>query len=550
MRESFASAMERARQSFSYWDRKKLDKKLEHLQAAHDAEMKQLSKTEYHRGYEDGKAARKADEWQLDRERVEVVRGLLALEFDGGSHHNLSRIAHAVYSPQTSGWTAGACEQVRDELVRLLGGNGDASDLGPDSVDAAVADSGQVHAPLMTYDVLGNERHKAVCELRKMPDWYPSTAAHSAHMQLAENFCRAIGVEGIQSFAKARDRLIYLLGGNQPTLSDLYGIWKDTDQSHDSVSMGQENETKDTVEPVSQEKKASPNIWYDTMEHDFWITGHDKAPTDHSVNLQDAIDSIIRKTGSVEDPKTPESVENLQETVKRGEDVVPISSITDELRDYVYKQLFDSVHCCKLLAIADRINEQFARCCEMWERTATDTAQEVHDSMEAERNKLVDERDMWHGKVTQLAEVVDRYVGQYEDVLELLKDAARDYQDVAGELAEADVAIENWRERGRSFAESERMRMELIEEVNGLKRAAERDADVIESMSSADECMKLPTDMNIEPIAIGDAVKINGRKYKVMAVSQKYVWINAFDDDQYRLVGYPSKLCKLVADGE
>jgi len=481
MRESFNSAMTYARSVTADCDMPMLDS----LQAAHEAEMKQLSKTEYHRGYEDGKAARKADEWQLDRERKAVVRRLHDAVFKEDSHYNLSKIASSVIDPG-HGWTMDACERLRVTLINLLGGNGDTSDFGPDCVDAAVADSGQVHAPLVTYDVLGNERHKAVCELRKMPEWYPVDDERPPSVQFKKDLCRAIGVDGLPSFAKARDRLIHLLGGDTRTAET-------SEDASDYVT-----QSTGPAESVSLEKKTFENVWYDVMEHEIWITDHDKAPTDHSVNLQDAVDSIFSKTGSVEDPKTPESVKNLQETVKRGEDVVPISSITDELRDYVYKQLFDSVHCCKLLAIADRINEQFARCCEMWERTATDTAQEVHDSMEAERNKLVDERDMWHGKVTQLAEVVDRYVGRYEDVLELLKDAARDYQDamqsvhdameaecnrLSDKLAEADAAIENWRERGRSFAESERMREELIKEVKSLKRAAERDADVMERLS-------------------------------------------------------------------
>ena len=116
--ESFARAMERARASVSYWDRKTLD----HLQAAHDAEMRQCSKSEYHRGYEDGKATKSADQWQLDRERARIIRKLdaLMLNADGGSHYNLSTVCKAVYEP-SFGWTMGACERLRDRLIALLG---------------------------------------------------------------------------------------------------------------------------------------------------------------------------------------------------------------------------------------------------------------------------------------------------------------------------------------------------------------------------------------------------------------------------------------------
>ena len=103
--------------------------------------------------------------------------------------------------------------------------------------------------------------------------------------------------------------------------------------------------------------------------------------------------------------------------------------ITDELRaysresvkrdDYVGGLTFD------LDRIADRIDEQFKRIC--WQQEAV--LQHTIDTMVDERDKLVDNRDMWRGKAMQLTDVVDRYVGRYEDILELLRDAASEYQD-------------------------------------------------------------------------------------------------------------------------
>ena len=80
----------------------------------------------------------------------------------------------------------------------------------------------------VTYDVLGNERHKAVCELRKLPDGYPSYSAFP-FAKWYEDLSTALGIrKGEVSCAKVRDTLIHLLGGDQMpvTLGDLYGIWK------------------------------------------------------------------------------------------------------------------------------------------------------------------------------------------------------------------------------------------------------------------------------------------------------------------------------------
>lgn len=75
---------------------------------------------------------------------------------------------------------------------------------------------------MVEYDVLGNERHKAICELAKMPDKYPNVD----HVCMADlgawkrDLANAIGAD-TELFSAIRDRLIHLLGGDQPTLSDL-----------------------------------------------------------------------------------------------------------------------------------------------------------------------------------------------------------------------------------------------------------------------------------------------------------------------------------------
>jgi hypothetical protein len=81
----------------------------------------------------------------------------------------------------------------------------------------------------MTYDVLGNERHKAVCELRNLSD-SPSDI-WVWKRQLGE----AIGADN-EMYSSINERLIHLLGGGvEPiTLSELFGIWKEGDGGVDA----------------------------------------------------------------------------------------------------------------------------------------------------------------------------------------------------------------------------------------------------------------------------------------------------------------------------
>jgi len=203
--ESFTRAMERARQSVSYWDRKTLD----HLQAAHDAEMRQCSKSEYHRGFEDGRAIRDADQWQLERERKAVAERLQAVKPSElcGSHESLSAICKAIQEP-VMGWTMDACESLRDRLIYLLGGK--STNNGAET-SAKVIQNGEKYQ--LATDVLGNERHKVVCRLR---GFEPRNGGKPT--EEASKLIRCIiGREDCHvacgnDLEEARDRLIALLG--------------------------------------------------------------------------------------------------------------------------------------------------------------------------------------------------------------------------------------------------------------------------------------------------------------------------------------------------
>jgi len=95
----------------------------------------------------------------------------------------------------------------------------------------------------VTYDVLGNERHKAVCKLREMPDGYPSYSAFP-FAKWYEDLSTALGIgNGERSCAKVRDTLIHLLGG-------------DAMEAKDGVDAGRCGETNAAVRvPVADKRR-------------------------------------------------------------------------------------------------------------------------------------------------------------------------------------------------------------------------------------------------------------------------------------------------------
>ena len=155
-----------------------------------------------------------------------VTERLVKLDLAGGSYENLSAIASCLYQP-AFGWTWGACEILRDKLIDILEGkDGNDDNNNSDGCDCAHHRCDQ-HGRQVSYDELDNERHKAIAELRKI-----DTDAGG----FAKALANALGVKWQaprvhRVLAEVRDRLIHLLGGNQPTLSDLYGILQDGEES-------------------------------------------------------------------------------------------------------------------------------------------------------------------------------------------------------------------------------------------------------------------------------------------------------------------------------
>lgn len=73
---------------------------------------------------------------------------------------------------------------------------------------------------MVEYDVLGNERHEAICKLREMPKLYPNKDGGADLYAWKRELADAIGAD-TELFSAIRDRLIHLLGGDTPNLSDL-----------------------------------------------------------------------------------------------------------------------------------------------------------------------------------------------------------------------------------------------------------------------------------------------------------------------------------------
>ena len=86
-------------------------------------DLEQQLAAEYHRGYEDGLAAKEPKQLSDDLRRRITVNRLrnLKLKKDVDSHSHLSDIASCIMVPKF-GWTFGACERLRRLLIRLLDG--------------------------------------------------------------------------------------------------------------------------------------------------------------------------------------------------------------------------------------------------------------------------------------------------------------------------------------------------------------------------------------------------------------------------------------------
>lgn len=279
---------------------------------AHEHEMDYIRKAEYSRGYEDGRRS-------MDAEHAAVALRLRALPLDGDTTENLSQIAKAVWHSDF-GWTQGACSALRDELVRLMGGVSERP------------------YPTSTFDVLGNERYKAVCRLLEV-----NADAGGFVRALAS----AIGVKWqapriTQTLAEVRDRLIYLLGGAYKSpMEYISDIVDEYERTHGKIGIELDGAglSRKSVEAMSRRANLS------------------------------------------------ESVESAKSDAEDGGE---IGRITDELREYISATWDGGIYQYEipkaLRSIADRIDAEFDRICEQQEAVLQSTIDGMVD--EYDTNKL------------------------------------------------------------------------------------------------------------------------------------------------------------------
>lgn len=433
----------------------------------HEHEME----AEYARGHEDGRRS-------MDAEHAAVALRLRRLPLDGDTTENLSQIAKAVWHSDF-GWEHGACRALRDELVRLLGGVRERP------------------YPTSTYDVLGNERYKAVCRLLEV-----NTDACGLVRALAS----AIGVKWqaprvTQTLAEVRDRLIYLLGGAYKSpMEYISDIVDEYERTHGKIGI--------ELDGAGLSRKS--------------------------------VEAMSRRAN------LPESVESAKSDAEDGGE---IGRITDELRECVASASKSHDRCiseAELLEIADRIDEQFDRICQQHEDvlqstidTMVDECEELQRELEYTKKSLGgmrEQREHWADeaivmfraffphdeycvpnspskmvipKINEMQKKLDELekfdqdtslaaFGDDNDELrkllsraaKLLDNAEQDrdanyanwmdckakvvqanatIDELQAKLDEAEFAIANWREREMSFDASERMREELRMERDELR---------------------------------------------------------------------------------
>ncbi len=83
---------------------------------------------EYHRGYEDGRTARLADEWKLDRDRREIANNLKKIHFESAPQFNNSdtaffnlQLLYAAIVQKPTGYSkTNLTKEIADKLIQLL----------------------------------------------------------------------------------------------------------------------------------------------------------------------------------------------------------------------------------------------------------------------------------------------------------------------------------------------------------------------------------------------------------------------------------------------
>lgn len=327
---------------------------LDRLQRAHEHEMEQLRRLRFREGYEAGQRS-------MDAEHYAVALRLKHLPLDEDSHGNLSQIARAVWHSDF-GWTKGACEALRDELVRLLGGVHDEPAPIPASRCTCDADCDchNQQPKAVAHDVLGNERNKTVCRLR---EWKPD----EDNMPVRELWEAIMGEKlpntPLQGDAELdivlRDRLIHLIGGDEPlpNLSE-----PNLSKSVEVVKPESEDGGESTITDELRKFATDPLLGYASQElHVERITA-----------IADRIDEQAKRDRESEQLRIEKLVEQRDETRQECDNLL------DLLRDAVVDFEYASYSWNYALIVGENI------------------------TIETERNSLLKERDELQHKLDEL----------------------------------------------------------------------------------------------------------------------------------------------------
>lgn len=436
----------------------------------------------------------------------EIIERLRSLDLSGGSHSRLSAIASCFLEP-AFGWTRGACEILRDLLIEIMedkDGNDD-----NDNSDGCNRNHHCCDQRQMSYDVLGNERHKAVCKLRKVPD--DIGKSELTYQEAEDMIYAALGVEKeligyYKGLDALRDRLIHLLGCDECNFSGV--------ESYTDAMGGKSNPAETSDESTDHVSLATSSSEDETLVK----------------STQGKVKFPPNEDGSLDSLKTVEEAEALIEDVKRRADQSHDSSpmrqenetrITDELREFATDPLLgyasQELHVERITAIADRIDEQFDRSCEQQEKVLQDTIDEMTELREhdaeyalAERDVLQEKCDRLKAKVEHQREQLAVYATTYDfDAIRALKRDRNEHKH------RADNAVGHVKSLERRLDAAHETYCALLNDAAREFRALTEERD--------ERYQLLPKDSEGEYVHIGDVMEdMFGDTCRVIAVADTW----------------------------
>ena len=299
-----------------------------------------------------------------------------------------------------------------------------------------------------TYDVLGNERHKAVCKLREMPDGYPKYSAFP-FAKWYEDLSIALGInKGEFSCAKVRDTLIHLLGGDlkQAKLGDLYGIWKEEQDAMDAGRCG--GTSSGGGVPAADKRRADCD---------------DNQPSE-------GVAPITQELRNYLEAYKPAETDTCMEVARIG--TLGYQGIMERL------DAIDAVH-----ANLERENAELRK------RTMYPAESERINMLEREVKRLAAECKTQRNNFDQATSAREHWKSLYEQALEHIHDLERDYE----------VACHVNEKQEREYLEWYNKACHMQKEIDDLKEHHE--------WAPESHYMMLPKDSDGVPVRIGDVME-------------------------------------------